>query len=209
MKKLIFVTCLILGFTLLNAQLINSYGFKAGVCIANQDFDYSLDFNIDTESRYGFVTGFFIELLNNENFHLLAETHYVQKGNNVEFDHRDENGILIGIITLNSRVDYLEFDVLGKYTINLSSFKPYLIAGPRFDILLDYNSENNFLDPVYEDLDFIDFGLSIGGGFEFQIIQNTISLIEFRYSPALTSSYETDLLTVKNTSFEILTGIKF
>ncbi|MDA3813308.1 MAG: porin family protein [Candidatus Cloacimonetes bacterium] len=209
MKKIIFAMCLIFAITLLNAQLINSYGFKGGLCIANQDFDYYNDFNIDTVSRYGFVMGGFIELLNNENFHLLAETHYVQKGNNVELDHRDENGILIGIITLNSRVDYLEFDVLGKYAINLSSIKPYLITGPRFNILIDYNSENNFLDPVYEDLDFIDFGLSIGAGFEFQIIQNTISLIEFRYSPPLTSSYETDLLTVKNTSFEILTGIKF
>ena len=213
MKKLIFAMCLIFAITLLNAQLINSYGFKGGLCIANQDFDYvDAVHEFDMKTRYGLDTGFFIELLNNEGFNLLVETHYVQKGHIFELTviHEEFFGPdAYSNEEFQSRVDYLTFDVLCKFSVNHENVTSYLFAGPRFDILLDYDSEEHLFDVIYDKLEPIDYGLDIGFGFEFQIIQKTTSLIELRYSPTITTSYEGEYYTIKNTSFEILTGIKF
>lgn len=101
------------------------------------------------------------------------------------------------------------FDFLVKLSTNYKKITPYIIAGPRFDILLDYDSEEHLFDVIYDKLEPIDYGLDIGCGVEFQIIHNTKSLIELRYSPTITTSYEDEYYTIKNTSFEILTGIKF
>ena len=213
MKKLIFAMCLIIAFTLLNAQLINSYGFKVGVCIANQDFDYVNNvYEFDMKSRIGLDLGFFIELLNNEILHLLIETHYMQKGHIFEFTVINEE--IFGPDAFSneefqSRVDYMTFDILCKFFINHENVTSYFFAGPRLDILLDYDSEEHLFDAIYDELEPIDFGIDVGFGFEFQILKEKITLIEFRYTPTLTTSFEGEYYTIKNTSFEILTGVKF
>lgn len=56
MKKVILFVIIVFGFTVLNAQLDLSYGFKTGFVISNQDFDYKSDgLNLDIKNRYGLV----------------------------------------------------------------------------------------------------------------------------------------------------------
>ncbi len=208
MKKLMLFVIVILGFTVLSAQLNLSYGIKTGCVIANQDFDYDDNSSsLDLENRYGFDIGAFIEYSHNSNLYILCETHYIQKGMVYEMEERDDTGHLVGIITFNNRVDYLEFDVFGKFVHNFNNSSLYIILGPRIDILLGYDSK--FFGNLYDDFERLDFGGSFGLGYEFILWESINFLSEMRYSPSFTNSYETNSLTVKNNSFEILTGIKF
>lgn len=199
-----------MAFTCLKAQLINSYGFKAGLGISDQDFDYKDDIiDLDKQIRYDLNIGAFLELFDNSNLNVLLESHYAPKGINLKLTALDETGQQLGKVNFHNRVDYLEFDILGKCSLNLSSLKPYLLLGPKFDILLGYHSEKNVLDLVYNNLEPVDFGFTVGCGTELNLVKNATTLIELRYSPTLSSSYKTDKLEVRNSSFEILTGIKF
>lgn len=208
MKKLTLLLIVILGFTVLSAQLNLSYGIKTGCVIANQDFDYGDNsFSSDLKNRYGLDIGAFIEYSHNSNLYILLETHYIQKGMIYEIEQRDDTGQLIGIIALNNRMDYLEFDVFGKFSHNFNNSSLYIILGPRIDILLGYDSK--FFNDLYDDFERLDFGGTFGLGYEFNLLESNNFLFEMRYSPSFTNSYETDSLTVKNNSFEILTGIKF
>ena len=199
---------LILGFTFLNAQFIHSYGVKTGCVIANQNFDYTDNsFNLDTQNRYGLNIGTFIEFAYNSNLHLLIETHYIQKGMVVKFKEYDPFANYGGIIEFNNRVDYLSLPVLGKIAYKFNKLSPYIIVGPRIDILLGYDSD--FAAIVYDEFESIDFGGTLGLGCEFSFIGSQTFLIEMKYSPSFTNSYETDLLRVTNNSFEFIAGIKF
>ena len=151
--------------------------------------------------------GGFIELFNYSNFNLLIESHYVQKGMIFEAGITDVNGNNIGKIVYNNRVDYLSFPVLGKLSYKFNNSSYYILIGPRIDMLLGYDSEN--YDSVYDEFKSIDLGGTLGFGYEFSLISSKSFLFEIIYSPSFTNSYDTDLLTVKNNSFELLTGIKF
>jgi len=199
---------LILGLTFLNAQLIHSYGVKTGCVIANQDFDYTDNFfNLDTQNRYGLNIGAFIELFSKANLNLLIEIHYVQKGMVVKFKEYDMFANYISTIEFINRVDYISLPVLGKIAYKFNKLSPYVIVGPRIDIFLGYNSD--FAAIVYDEFESIDFGGTLGLGCEFSLISSHTFLIEMRYSPSFTNSYETDLLRVTNNSFELLVGVKF
>jgi opacity protein-like surface antigen len=220
LKKEMLLACLLLVALFLSAQSQHTYGVKFGLCIANQDFNYTkYHTDLDTDNRTGLKVGAFKELMINSDLSLLMETYYVQKGNNFDLVPYGEFEDTNNSITLNNRVDYWEFDALGKYSFHLSSFRPYFLGGPRIDILLGYDckkmdssSETNFSDyfiELYNDFKMIDFGISIGGGAEFQLSQEMTALIEVRYSPTLSNSYKSDSLKVRNSALEILTGIKF
>ncbi len=206
MKKVILLACIISGFTFLNAQLINSYGLKSGLCLANQDWYYTSPFSLDTQNHFGLSIGGFLELFNYSNFNLLIESHYIQKGVIFEITRTDEYGIYIGKFEYNNRVDYLSLPVLGKFAYKLKRSSPYILIGPRIDIFLGYDSEN--YDSVYDEFNSIDLGGTLGLGYEFNIFGTHSFLVEIRYSPSFTNSYDTEYLTVNNSSFEFLAGIK-
>ncbi|MDP8269722.1 MAG: porin family protein [Candidatus Tenebribacter davisii] len=208
MKKLILIFLLILCFNLLYSQLINSYGIKAGLSIANQDYDFTYIDGLMTNYRYGMDISPFVEIVINNRFNLLLEIHYIQKGTDVEIDVRDNIGQLIDT-EVSIIVNYLEFDLFTKFEIGQSRVKPYIIGGSIIDIFIGYKNEWNFFDSYYDDFNPIDFGISIGLGTEYQLSKKITSLLEIRFSPSLTTSYKVDVIEISNLSFEILTGIKF
>jgi len=203
---------LIVGFTFLNARLINSYGVKGGLVVANQDFKHKDTANyLDTKNHYGMRIGTFLEIFPNSITNLLIEASYIQKGmkpviSNIyveeTFNSSDDTDF-------SYRVDYLSLPALIKYSFSLTKPSPYIILGPRVDIFLGYKSKHYLFDSIYEDFKSIDFGGAIGLGYEFNHFLSQTFLLEIRFSPTFTNSYKTDLLKVKNRSFEFLTGIKF
>jgi Outer membrane protein beta-barrel domain len=210
MKKLILFMIVVFVFSILNAQLDLSYVFKAGFVISNQDFDYKFGGpNLDLENSYGLVVGPSIGLFNKSNIDLIIELNYVQKGTIYEIEHFDENGNNLGTLDLKNRVEYLSLLFLGELSYNSTIKLPYLIIGPRIDILIGYKSEDNIFDAVYDDFESFDFGGSIGLGYELNFWKSNNFLFEIRFSPSFTNSYKTEFLTVKNTTFDFLTGIKF
>ena len=206
MRRIILAVVLVLfSFSGANARLLKGYGLKAGVVVANQDFEYSEGFQADTKDRAGLDFGVFAEWLDIPFFSILTEVHYIQKGHADEFVRTDEFGTPISSTRIDHRLDYLSVPLLAKASLRTKHVLPYLVVGPRFDFLLDYKSET--LDQVYKELKDSDVGATIGLGMESRTDPVKV-LVEFRYSPDFTDAYKTDLLKVKNNSFEILFGVR-
>ncbi len=206
MGRIVVATLFVLlSFSGARGQLLKGYGFKAGMVVANQDFDYSAGFQADTKNRSGLNFGIFAEWLSLPSLSVLTEAHYIQKGHVDEFVQTDEFATPIRIIKFDQRLDYLSIPLLAKVTLRTKHLLPYLIAGPRFDFLLGYKSDT--AGEIYRELKDADVGGTIGLGVE-STSRPVKVLLEFRYSPDFTSAYQTDLLKVKNSSFEILFGVR-
>ncbi len=173
--------------------------------VANQDFDYTFGFDFDTESRTGFDMGIYTEWFDLPFFSLLTEIHYIQKGMQHEERRFNEFGEEVALLKWNNRVDYLSIPILVKITIQTEHVSPYFIMGPRIDLLLGYDSDH--FEALYDEFERVnlggDFGIGVGNNSGPVKI-----LLEFRYSPDFTNAYKTDLLKVKNNSFEILFGLR-
>jgi hypothetical protein len=85
MKTLIGLITLLITISSsdLNAQLLRTYGIKAGTVRAEQVWEYTQPSGLDASwisPVWGVDAGVFAEFLNSENFSLLTELHYIQKG---------------------------------------------------------------------------------------------------------------------------------
>lgn len=206
MKRIIIAIGLVFFcFSGAHAQLLKGYGLKTGVVIANQDFEHIYGFFDDTKNRAGLDFGVFIEWFSLPHLSALTEVHYTQKGMVEEVPRTDEFGHSISPLKLDNRVDYLSIPVLAKVTFETRPVSPYLFVGPRLDIFLGYESELS--GEVYDDFKRTNMGGDLGIGVETST-EPLKMLLEFRYSPDLNNAYETDLLKVKNNSFEILFGLR-
>ena len=206
MKKIGIPVALVLAISsAAHAQILEGYGAKAGVVIANQDFDYTFGFGFDTNDRTGFDIGVYAEWFDLAFFSLLTEVHYIQKGMEHEERRVNEFGEELASRKWNSRVDYLSIPILAKITFQTKHVSPYFMMGPRIDLFLGYNSDH--FEALYDEFERVD----IGGDFGIGVGDNGAPvkvLLEFRYSPDFSNAYETDLLKVKNNSFEILIGLE-
>lgn len=214
MKRLgISIAIILMCFSGAHAQLLKSYGFKTGVVIANQDFEYGLYAKVGsvvhTKNIMGFDFGVFMEWFNFPFFSALTEAHYVQKGMIDEVPRFNEYGEPISPMRLDNRVDYLSVPILAKIAVKTKSLTPYLVIGPRFDLFIGYSSEIGEI--IYNQFKDIDVGGDIGIGIESKT-EPLKMLLEFRYSPSFTNAFKNDVLegvsSVKNNSYEILLGLR-
>jgi len=204
---LIIIALLQIWVTIAQGKLLKGFGFKTGLVVANQDFDYTNpDLSLDTKSRVGFDLGGFVEWFDLPYLSILTEAHYIQKGMVIEVEKTNVYGGHIGTIKFDYRVDYLSVSALGKFEVGGKFISPYLIAGSRFDFLLGSVTDGN--DELYDNFKSTVMGGDIGIGLEFNPINFPTILTEFRYSHDFSKAYKADLLQVKNRSFEILVGLK-
>jgi hypothetical protein len=208
MKTSILVAAAVLFvFSTTQAQLINGYGVKLGMSYANQNFDYTdKDLTLDTKYLSGTGAGVFVEWLKLPLIGVTTEVLYVQKGmkmTSVKTTVSDPSGV--GTIETNNRVNYLSIPVLAKLKFGGVLLSPYIVAGPRFDVLLSYDSNEKQL---YDDFKSTVVGGDIGVGAELSFILPVALSAELRYSTDFDNSYETDLLQVKNKAFLLLLGMR-
>lgn len=191
----LIVILVLICYSCSHAQLIRGYGIKGGVVLANQDISTGTE---SDKNRIGFDVGLYIELVDLPVFSALFELHYIQKGIKGE------------TVKNNVSFNYLSFPILAKLSLQQSTVTPYLLVGPRLDVLVskDYSppdltvgGETGILEP--ED---ITFGFDIGLGME-TVLKPVKLLFEFRYSPDFTYATNDDLSKRKNHSFEFLIGI--
>jgi hypothetical protein len=208
MKTLILVaTAVLFVFSTSQAQLISGYGVKLGMSYANQNFDYTdKDLKLDTKYLSGTGAGVFVEWLKLPLVGVTTEVLYVQKGMKVtavKTTANDPSGV--GTIEVNNRVSYLSIPVLAKLKFGGMLIAPYVVAGPRFDVLLSYDSEEKV---VYDNFKSTVVGGDIGVGGEFSFILPVALSAELRYSTDFDNSYESDLLKVNNKAFLLLLGLR-
>jgi hypothetical protein len=191
-----------------NSQETIKYGIKLALTSSNQKFEYRDLSSIDLKRRIGFNAGIFIENVIESYYSIRGQLEYSQRGMGIELVRT----------TVNSpegtdkyidyhRVDYLSLPILIKISYPTKSVQPFLIVGPRIDYLIGYNSIG--FQPVYDHLKTVVIGSSIGVGIESTTLLQSDLMLELRYNFDHTDAYNTELLNVRNNSFDLWLGVCF
>ncbi len=189
-----------------------------GLNIANLDIEgYDLD-DGKLNSRIGLGIGAVLDIPINENLLIRVEPMFIQKGAKddiTETDYDFDSGKEIkvhGEIELN--LSYIEIPVLFKVPIDISTYQPFIIAGPTIGVLmsaeavLTANGEEETED-IKDNIKNIDFGICLGGGVSYPIGLG-ILFFEARYTLGLSDINDTeDDGEVKTKGFQIMAGITF
>lgn len=195
-----------------HSQLVRSYGVKLGAVSANQTWHYAFfpDLATDwtTNYRWGITGGVYVELLDIPLLSLVAELQYTQKGTRyplplTSVSQPDGTG---QFKTLSPRVDYLSIPILAKLRLKSPFFTPYLIVGPRVDLLVFKRGDG--FDQVIDRFKSTDVGGTIGVGVEIHTLLPVGLLAELRFNPSFRDSYNSEFLTVRNRSFDFLVGLQ-
>ncbi len=218
MKNLIYavIVFLVLFASQENAQV--SVGFLGGVNFGDLKSEEN---NIESKSFLGI--GGLIEYNLGDNFSLVAEPMYLQKGG-VQPESNTQPEIRINL-------SFIELPLLLKYKFNFSeSIKPYLVAGPTagYRLSAKMNADINMI-AFSGDLENVsqafDFGVTMGAGIEIPL-ESIFIFLEGRYSFGLIDIHKngtfeatgggmtmretfTDENWFKTKGVQIMTGIKF
>jgi Outer membrane protein beta-barrel domain len=208
MLKIVLILLIAGSFLILHGQYEQPFGFKSGCVISDQNFEYTHQtYHQDTEKYNGFDFCSFVEYYNESKVSLLVEFHYIQKGMALLVPSYDEHANYLGKKKIYHITDYFSLPFLAKYKYEFDKITPYVMAGPALDIKLQYITKYDYY--FYNEFNKVDIGCVLGMGIEFKSFLSQTYLIEFRYSPTLTSSYKSSNLTVRTTSCSILAGMKF
>lgn len=191
-----------------HSQLVRSYGIKLGAVSANQTWDYTSAPDLTTSYRWGITGGVYLEFLDIPLLSLVGEIQYTQKG--MTFSAPVTTALQPNgtgqFISLSPRVDYLSIPILAKLRLKSPFFTPYLIAGPRVDLLV-YKKGDGF-DPVIDQFKSTDVGGTVGVGSEFNTPLAIGILAEIRYNASFRDSFKNEFLSVRNHSFDFLLGLR-
>ena len=189
------------------AQLPISFGIKGGVNIANISFD---DFD-DNDSRTGFNIGAVLDI-GIPMFPVGIETglYYSQQG--TTFDITETFDGMPVRMDGTIKLDYLTIPVLAKVNFGPPGpFSPHILAGPYAAFVLNAeeefssNGQSETVD-ISDDVESLDFGLTLGLGADFNLMVTTIS-VQGRYSFGLSDIFEDE--GSKNRVISLVAGFTF
>ena len=191
-----------------HSQLVRSYGVKLGAVSANQTWHYTSTSDLTTDSRWGITGGLYLELLDVPFLSVVAEVQYTQKGMKFSAPITTESQPegTGQFMTISPRVDYLSLPLLGKLRLHSPVFTPYLIAGPRVDLLI--SKKGDVYGLVIDKFKSTDVGGTVGVGVEIHTLLPVGLLAEIRYNASFRDSFKTEFLTVRNRSFDFLVGLQ-
>jgi hypothetical protein len=189
--------------------MAQDWGLKAGVSVSDQTYDYSVaGLNVDRLNQSGMAAGIFINL----NFSPLTSVRfgvdYVQKGSGIDVLIMTSQYVGQGTKRFEDRIDYLSINLLATPSlIKVPPISPYLIIGPRVDVLI---SSNTYIETLSsENLKSSIIGASVGAGFKLSIAPASSLFVEAVYQPDFSDTFKIETLTIKNKSFLISAGILF
>jgi hypothetical protein len=191
-----------------HAQFVRGYGIKLGTVAANQSWKYTNTPELTTSARWGVTGGVYIELLDLPLISVVGEIQYTQKGMKLSTPITTESHPEgIGqFLTESPRVDYLSVPILAKVRLPFPAISPYLIAGPRADLLLSKKGDG--FDPVVDNFKSTEVGGTFGLGVELHTLLPVGLLAEIRYNPNFRDAYKSEFLSVRNHSFDFLVGLQ-
>ena len=191
-----------------NAQLLRSYGVKAALTSSDQKFDYRFATGPGSTRRIGFNIAAYAEWFDVPFLSLVTQIEYAQRGTGQDFVVTNQDPVPLGVETVYSRLDYLSIPILGKLRFQSENFVPYVVAGPRVDYLLGYQSDE-FHSALYDGFQKATIGGSVGIGLQMDTMLPVGISAEVRYNFDLVDSYSTDLLKVRNNAYDIWLGVAF
>jgi len=203
---LIFATLLLLQ-NYGHADILNSWGGKVGVALAKHDFEgFIFIENDDTQRRTGIAGALFAEWQLRSPIALITQIEYLQKGVGFKVRLTDELNNPAGIKIINSRLDYLSFQLFTKFTFSINKISLYPLLGFRYDQLI---KKSDFLEDIYQDFRNQVWGASIGLGIRHSMSSLFDVLVEARYDIDFSDSYKPENFSVKNNSINISLGVGF
>lgn len=201
MKKTMVLIILALFFcshSSLFSQNVRSFGFKFGQARTNQIWTFFEVTDPTKKTRAGISAGAFVEFTALPLLTVNLEGHYIQKGFSVE----NQNTGKID----SPRIDYITIPLLARFQFT-ERIESYVLAGPRLDFKI--NSGNSEFSSIFDEFQYLDYGWTLGAGFELPSVLSTKLIFEIRYSPSITKAFSNGLAAAENESMELLMGVAF
>lgn len=191
------------------AQWVRDYGLKVGVTssdVRSPDVFDNDPFNESRHRRTGIAAFAFVEWLDASLFSVVTEAGYAQRGFYLEQEHRDAQNNPLGIRKTFYRFDYLSTAALAKLRYDRGGVVPYLVVGPRLDVLLggEPGGEGSFVDVFAPTA----FGSTVGVGAEVDQPLPVRLFFELRYSFDVTNSLPDAPRDIYNNALDVLLGIR-
>ena len=196
----------------LQGQVAYTFGVKGGISLANQGYRITpIDYTLDTDPVPGPVVSFFLEPFRGAHLSFQLDLSYACKGSKtsvqgVTVNHLEQDRITVieGEPAL-SRFRYLSLSPGARYRLGQGPLVPYILAGPRLDLLLDYSSDSDY--PLETQRGVV-FGISCGAGVEYSL-QKTGLFGEFQYQPDLSPVTNEEPLLIRNRMLSLMLGIRW
>jgi len=216
MRKVIVLALILVAGSIAKAQVIDNYGIRLGVGVANQQWKYKSDMFGDLTDWKDNYTGFSVyanvEKQFNKFIALRPEIGYAQKGFNESLQIlTDEADPVFSDTKQNLVLHNIVLNLAGKFTPIETTFKPYLLLGLRSDFLIGYNDvqvgqgENSI--GIYKEIvdEYKSTLLSgiLGLGFDYK----ELVYIEFEYCPPFSSIYDNSALSISDKFYEFTVGV--
>jgi hypothetical protein len=214
MRRKLHITALILlVFSCFTCGQSNyTFGAKAGVSLANQGYKFTpIDYTLETEAIVGPVFSIFIEAFRAAHFSFQLDISYALKGSRSRIQSVTVNHLENDQITVNegeetrSTFKYLSLAPMARYRFGQGSLTPFILLGPRIDILLDYSTNSAY--PLNDQNKTI-VGLTIGAGLEYKL-QGLGLFTELQYQGDFYPVTGRDPLLLNNHMISLTLGLRY
>ena len=190
-----FIVLLLLAGNLVSAQNL-SFGPMVGLNVT------SLSGKPNSSSKAGLLAGGFFNYSSKNWFGVGVQFLYNQAGAKLDAPTEEIN------------LNYLQVPVLFTYYFagqnTPGSFRPKLFAGPHANFLLNAkNKEGNDLNPNGNFYKSTDFGVTLGGGFNYALQNQMWINVDARYGIGLTDATQSTTSNSSNRGFGLTVGLSF
>lgn len=157
-------------------------------------------------------------------FSVVTEAGYVQRGFTETMELRDPDGAPAGTAERTSRLDYVTTAALGTMSVPVLGGRPYLIAGPRLDVLVNrapgaFEFGASEVEGIFEDVileselaesfESPAFGVTVGAGVALPRVLPARLSLEARYDRDITDSTSAVPAETRNNAFTVTLGVGF
>jgi opacity protein-like surface antigen len=179
--KIIVLSILLFFSSLSYSQIIKSIGFKSGLALSNQKWEYSTFTNELITNQltctYNVIT---IDFIKKQNWDLALDLGFYQSGSIKEknpYFHLENTKEYAGEV--KHRFGFFTLSPILRFKTQIKSFTPYIQFGPRFDF---YNSffSNDYADYFNNEINKTQYGFHIGEGLAYNF-KNFSILAEYQF----------------------------
>jgi len=207
-KISIIVALLVFVFPEFSAAQGTAFGFKIGPSISYQNWDFG-----QRDPLFAYHAALSVESLpEDDRFSIFAQAGYHVKGGAVRYSSGVFTNPVGGLQGFNGRTDRFEFNnvslLLGaKQALSTGKFRSYYLFGIRGEFTVSTNLDeyrernerfNSFFFPQDNWVRKINYGVTVGGGFDFFFLDKIAGLIEIRVNPDFSKQYVQPALTTTN-----------
>ena len=211
-KMIKFIFCFLFLFSISTyAQFIDGYGFKIGFGISNIDKNYNNN-SLNDESKWRNIYIPSIKVYANHYssryLQLQSELSYTTQGTKTDIQVTTSNNPEASSQTMDSNMnlEYLSYAFLVQYKMNYKTVSPYLLAGPKINLLLNDEFGPKFKQ-YHENIKKTNISVSLGVGLAVNVLP-VVLFLEYRYENDLQNISKLDYVILKNYSHLLLLGVE-